>query len=115
MNISLLTVGWLRSRGPEADHVREQGLQRAADPTILGKARTEQRILLTMDFDFGCLMAVSHERLPSVVLFCLRNEDESTPRLGLESEGSQLDWRDICHRHRNNAPSPSASHVNCVG
>lgn len=64
MNISLPTVAWLRSQGHEALHVREQGLQRAADPNILDKARAEQRILLTMDLDFGDLMAASGERLP---------------------------------------------------
>jgi len=64
MNISLLTVKWLRS----------QGLQRAVDSFILDKARAEQRILLTMDLDFGYLMAISHEQLPSVILFRLGNE-----------------------------------------
>jgi len=64
MNISLLTVKWLRS----------QGLQRAVDSFILDKARAEHRILLTMDLDFGYLMAISHEQLPSVILFRLGNE-----------------------------------------
>lgn len=74
MNVSLLTVEWLRSQGHEATHVRDQGLQRAADEYILNKARLEQRILLTMDLDFGYLMAVSHEQLPSVILFRMGNE-----------------------------------------
>jgi len=47
MNISLLTVEWLRSEGYDANHVRDDGLQRAADDLILHKARHEGRILLT--------------------------------------------------------------------
>jgi len=69
MNISLVTVEWLRSEGCEAPHVREHWLQQAADEVILHKARVEGSILLTMDLDFGYLMAVSREQLPSVVLF----------------------------------------------
>lgn len=94
MNVSLLTVEWLRALGHDALHVREQGLQRAADPYILDKARAEQRILLTMDLDFGYLMAVSHERLPSVILFRLGNETSERVNqrlasvLGLED----VDW-----------------------
>lgn len=74
MNISVLTVEWLRSEGYEATHVREHGLQQAADDFILHKARSEGSILLTMDLDFGYLMAVSREQLPSVILFRLGNE-----------------------------------------
>jgi predicted nuclease of predicted toxin-antitoxin system len=74
MNMSLLTVEWLRSQGHEAMHVRERGLQRAADEHILDKARSEQSILLTMDLDFGYLMAVSQERLPSIILFRMAND-----------------------------------------
>jgi predicted nuclease of predicted toxin-antitoxin system len=94
MNISLLTVEWLRSQGHETDHVREQGLQRAADPYILDKARSERRILLTMDLDFGYLMAVSHEQLPSVILFRLGNETSERVNQRLASVLSlrDVDW-----------------------
>jgi predicted nuclease of predicted toxin-antitoxin system len=94
MNISLLTVEWLRSEGYEAIHVREQGLQRATDEYILSKARAEQRILLTMDLDFGYLMAVSHERLPSVILFRLGNDtsERVTQRLASVLNLRDLDW-----------------------
>ena len=39
------------------------------DPMILQKARTERRILLTHDLDFGNLLAASGDRLPSVIIF----------------------------------------------
>ena len=94
MNISLLTVEWLRSQGHDAAHVREQGLQRATDEYILDKARKEQRVLLTMDLDFGYLMAVSNEKLPSVILFRLGNEtsERVNQRLASVLSLSDVDW-----------------------
>jgi predicted nuclease of predicted toxin-antitoxin system len=68
------TVAWLRQRGHDAIHLREEALQRLPDEEILTKARTEKRILLTMDLDFGDLLAVSGEQLPSVILFRLADE-----------------------------------------
>ncbi len=37
------------------------------------KARDENRILLTHDLDFGELIAASGDKLPSIVIFRLRN------------------------------------------
>ena len=74
MGISTRTVAWLRQQGHDAVHLREEGLQRAADEDILKKARTEARVVLTMDLDFGYLLAISGEQLPSVVLFRLEDE-----------------------------------------
>ena len=94
MNISLLTVAWLRSQGHEASHVREHGLQRATDEHILHKARRERSTLLTMDLDFGYLMAVSQEQLPSVVLLRLGNEssDRVNERLASVLSLNEVDW-----------------------
>jgi predicted nuclease of predicted toxin-antitoxin system len=74
MGISLRTVAWLRQQEHDAVHLREEGLQRLPDEDILAKARAEERILLTMDLDFGYLLAVSGEQLPSVILFRLSDE-----------------------------------------
>ena len=74
MAISQRTVTWLRDQGHEVVHLREQEMQRAPDDVILAKARDEERILLTLDLDFGYLMAVSGAVLPSVILFRLGNE-----------------------------------------
>ncbi len=73
MGISQATVDFLRSRGHEAVHLREQGLQRMADPAILKKARSEERILLAHDLDFSDLLAASGAALPSVIIFRLRD------------------------------------------
>ena len=74
MGVSTLTVKWLRNEGHDAVHLRELGLQRLPDEDILVKAREEGRIVLTMDLDFGYLLAISADPLPSVVLFRLSDE-----------------------------------------
>ena len=75
MGISLRTVHWLRKSGYETLHLREQGLQRLLDKEILVKARQEGRIVLTLDLDFGYLLATSGEQLPSVIIFRLGNDN----------------------------------------
>ena len=49
----------------EADHdcrtVREEKLVGVPDPEIFSAAKTEKRILLTMDHDFGNVLAFRHE------------------------------------------------------
>ena len=74
MGISRRTVEWLRRCGHEATHLLEEGLERLSDPDILDKARSENRILLTMDLDFGYLLAVSKWKLPNVIIFRLSDE-----------------------------------------
>ena len=74
MAISQSTIAWLRTHGHDALHVRDEGMQRAPDELILAKARDDERILLTLDLDFGYLMAVSGAALPSMIIFRLGNE-----------------------------------------
>jgi predicted nuclease of predicted toxin-antitoxin system len=73
MGISPKVVDVLERLGHQAVHLQEQGLHRLRDSAILEKARTERRILLTHDLDFGDLLAASGADLPSVILFRLRN------------------------------------------
>ena len=73
MGISPRTAEHLRARGHEALHLREENLERLADPDILQKARREERILLAHDLDFGDLLAASGAALPSVVTFRLHD------------------------------------------
>jgi predicted nuclease of predicted toxin-antitoxin system len=74
MGISLFTVKWLRSSGHDAIHLRDERLQRLPDSEILIKARKEERVLLTMDLDFGMLLAINKNQFPSVILFRLSDE-----------------------------------------
>ena len=73
MGISPKTVAFLQSLGHDTLHLHAQGLDRSSDSSILEKACNEQRVLLTHDLDFGELIAAGGTKLPSVVIFRLRN------------------------------------------
>lgn len=79
MGVSLGAVEWLRREGHDATHLREEGLQRAADVDVFAKAIAEERVVLTFDLDFGEIAAVSGGRKASVILF--RLHDTRTPHL----------------------------------
>ena len=73
MGVDMRIVKWLRERGYDDIHLREERLHRMSDNAIFEKADIEQRILLTFDLDFGEIIALSGGRMVSVVLFRLRN------------------------------------------
>ena len=73
MGISPRTVAYLQDLGHDAVHLNDQNLGQLPDTEILEKARSEERILLTHDLDFGELIAASGAHLPSVIIFRLRN------------------------------------------
>ncbi len=53
MGVSMTTVAALRHVGHNSTHLRAEGLMRMRDPDIVAKARSEKRIVLTFDLDFG--------------------------------------------------------------
>lgn len=73
MGISPAIAERLRRRGFVAEHLAELGLYRLPDPEILERARVSESILLTHDLDFAELIAASGARLPSAVIFRLRD------------------------------------------
>ena len=82
--ISPKTIAFLRRRGHDAVHVRERGLQRAADRDLILLALGEQRVLLTFDLDFGEILALAVADRPSVVIFRLTNETADSVNRRLE-------------------------------
>lgn len=67
-NLSRELPELLRASGHDAKHVSDLGLESASDPVILEMARTDNRIVISADTDFGTLLAASHAVLPSIVL-----------------------------------------------
>lgn len=59
----------LAAAGHDVVHVRNLGLTSAPDPVILAHAEAERRVLLTLDTDFGALVAHSRATVPSIILF----------------------------------------------
>ncbi len=79
MCVSQKTVSFLRNKGCNAIHLREKNLQRAPDEAILKLARREKRAIITLDLDFGYLMAVSKDAFPSIIIF--RTTDQTPHRM----------------------------------
>lgn len=67
--LSPLVAQRLRAAGRDVLHVREVGLQAAADGAIFEFARREERILVSADTDFGTTLFRLRVRQPSVILF----------------------------------------------
>ena len=95
MGVAQRMVQWLRDQGHDAVHLREQGLHRLPNGEIFDKARSEKRIILTFDLDFGEIVALSGGRPASIIVFRLHNT--STPhvieRLGkvLKDSGATIE------------------------
>jgi predicted nuclease of predicted toxin-antitoxin system len=85
MGISRTTVQWLRSGGHDAAHVAELGMKSAPDADVLALASREQRVVLTFDLDFGHILAASHDRAPSVIIFRVSNARPERVNAHLES------------------------------
>jgi predicted nuclease of predicted toxin-antitoxin system len=67
-NIPVELLQDLRDAGHEADSVQEEGLAGAPDREVLGRAKTDARVLLTLDKGFGDLRAYPPSEFLGIVL-----------------------------------------------
>jgi predicted nuclease of predicted toxin-antitoxin system len=63
----------LVAAGHDALHVRDLGMEAAADLPILERAASEGRIVVTQDTDYGTLLVTGQRTSPSIVLFRMRD------------------------------------------
>lgn len=67
-NLSRRLASALGAAGHDAVHVAELGMSSASDLAILEAARTQNRIILSSDTDFGTLLAGMRASAPSTIL-----------------------------------------------
>jgi predicted nuclease of predicted toxin-antitoxin system len=72
-------VKTLKERGWDVVHTGDVGLSRAPDRAIIEYAKSEKRVIVTLDADFHAILAVDNESEPSVVR--IRQEGLKGPAL----------------------------------
>jgi Uncharacterized protein conserved in bacteria len=85
MPISPRTVSYLREEDYEATRANELGMEQAKDRQLLRYAAERDMVIITMDLDFGGLLALSGMARPSVITFRLRNPDVNQVNKMLEA------------------------------
>jgi len=68
------TVAFLTRLGHDAIHVRALEMHRAQDRELVDYARSEGRVIVTFDLDFGDILALGVLDRPSVILLRLSDE-----------------------------------------
>ncbi len=69
VNLSPRLALQLNESGHDAVHGVDLGLEVATDETVLERARTEGRIVVSADSDFGTIFARTRSTSPSVLFF----------------------------------------------
>lgn len=80
MGISPLVADALAERGYHVIHIRDVGLARANDPTIVALASEENLVIITTDTDLATVVALAGRGRPSVITLRLENPNARQQR-----------------------------------
>jgi predicted nuclease of predicted toxin-antitoxin system len=85
MNLSPELANWFRSEGHDAIHVFDIGFGSLSDAEIFTRAAAENRVVVSLDLDFGEIAGLAGEARTGVVLLRLRQARRShvQQRLGV--------------------------------
>lgn len=78
--LSQRLAGLLSDAGHDVVHVIDLSLAGTVDDDVLAAARTEERVLVSSDTDFGELLAKQGAALPSLILFVRATGQQSIKR-----------------------------------
>jgi predicted nuclease of predicted toxin-antitoxin system len=76
---------WLREQNHDANHLRDEGLQKLPNGQIFIKAHEEGRYIVTLDLDFGEILALAGGRIVSTIVFRVRDTRATALIARLES------------------------------
>lgn len=68
MPISPKTSAFLVKQGFDSIHLYHLNKSKATDTEIIELAKSENRIIITMDIDFPTILSHSHDKIPGVIL-----------------------------------------------
>jgi len=68
----------LRDGGHSADTVADEGLVGADDSVLAGRARIEERVLMTLDLDFANVQAYPPAEHSGIIVLRLKRQDKRT-------------------------------------
>ncbi|HHT9126086.1 MAG TPA: DUF5615 family PIN-like protein [Candidatus Brocadiia bacterium] len=91
MPISPKTVEFLKRLGYETVRLSGLGMKNAEDEEVIEYARKHNYIILTMDLDFGGILAHKNFSKPSIIIFRLKNPEVARINLILGERLQQIE------------------------
>ncbi len=76
-NLTIEAATTLREAGFEAETVQDESLSGAADEILADHARSEARVLVTLDLDFANIQAYPPDRHAGIIVLRLNGQDKA--------------------------------------